>query len=232
MSAQIEPSNSYRPIRSYVRREGRITRAQSRALNILWPKYGIGGGDSLLTATNLFGDERSLTLEIGFGNGNNLAELALAHPNNGYIGVDVYRPGAGKLMLELEQLEISNVRIILQDAVDVIYNRFSDRSLDTILIYFPDPWPKKRHQKRRILCPDFLHQLAHCLKPKGTLHITTDCSNYAKTILQFILLEPLLTQIDKPEQHMRPPLRQTITKYEARGIGRGYPIAEILAYRP
>ena len=148
---------------------------------------------SLLTAIGLFGDQRPLILEIGFGNGQNLVDLALAHPNQGYIGVDVYRPGAGRLMLALDRLEIGNVRILLQDATEVLRHRFAERSLDSVLIYFPDPWPKKRHHKRRILRPDFLHNLALCLKPRGLLHIATDCNHYGQTILECIALEPLLT---------------------------------------
>ena len=127
-----------------------MTPAQSRALKTLWPKYGIGDHESLLTAKKLFGDQRPLTLEIGFGTGQNLVDLALAHPDHGYIGIDVYRSGAGRLMLELDRLTIRNVRIIIKDAAEALVNNFFEYSLDNILIYFPDPCPKKRHHKRRI----------------------------------------------------------------------------------
>ena len=208
-----------------------MTRAQRRALEVLWPKYGIGDDVSLLTAIGLFGARRPLTLEIGFGNGQNLVDLALAHPNQGYIGVDVYRPGAGRLMLALDRLEIGNVRILLQDAAEVLPHRFAERSLDTVLIYFPDPWPKKRHHKRRILCPDFLHNLALCLKLRGFLHIATDCSHYGQTILECIVLEPMLTNLTPPAQGVERLHRRTITKYEAQGIERGHPIVNISARR-
>ena len=208
-----------------------MTRAQHRALEVLWPKYGIGDDTSLLTAIGIFGDQRPLTLEIGFGNGQNLVDLALAHPNQGYIGVDVYRPGAGRLMLALDRLEIGNVRILLQDAAEVFLRRFTERSLDNVLIYFPDPWPKKRHHKRRILRPVFLHNLALCLKLRGFLRIATDCNHYCQTILECIALEPLLTNLDPPDQGMEPLHRRTITKYEAQGIERGHPILDILAQR-
>ena len=221
----------HKTIRSYVRREGRITGAQHRALKILWPKYGIGDDTSLLTAIELFGDQRPLILEIGFGNGQNLIDLALAHPNRGYIGVDVYRPGAGHLMLALDRLEIGNVRVVLQDAVEVLFHRFTEHSLDAVLIYFPDPWPKKRHHKRRILRPDFLHNLASCLKPTGSLHIATDCSHYGKAILECIALEPLLTNLASPNKIVEPARRRTITRYEAKGIERGHPIVDISARR-
>jgi tRNA (guanine-N7-)-methyltransferase len=208
-----------------------MTRAQRWALANLWPKYGISDDASLLTTTRLFGDQRSLTLEIGFGNGQNLVDLALANPNQGYIGVDVYRPGAGRLMLALDRLEIGNVRILLQDAAEVLLHRFTERSLDSVLIYFPDPWPKKRHHKRRILRPDFLHNLALCLKPSGLLHIATDCSHYAQTIVGWIELEPFLTNVAKLDQSVETLSPRTLTKYEARGISRGHPILDILAWR-
>lgn len=214
-----------------MRREGRMTRAQRRALEILWTKYGIGDDVSLLTAKGLFGDQRLLTLEIGFGNGQNLLDLALTHPNQGYIGVDVYRPGAGQLMLALDRLEIGNVRILLQDATEVLLHRFAESSLDTVLIYFPDPWPKKRHHKRRILRPDFLRNLALCLKPRGLLHIATDCSHYCQTILECIAREPMLTVLTPPNHGVKPIHQRTITKYEARGIERGHTILDILARR-
>ena len=231
LSPRIDHSTFHRPVRSYVRREGRITRAQNRALEILWPKYGIGDDVSLLTAIGLFGNQRPLTLEIGFGNGQNLVDLALAHPNQGYIGVDVYRPGAGRLMLALDRLEIGNVRILLQDAAELLRHRFTESSLDSVLIYFPDPWPKKRHHKRRILRREFLHNLALCLKPGGLLHIATDCRHYGQTILECIALEPLLTNLAPPDHGVAPLHRLTLTKYEAQGIERGHPILEISAWR-
>ena len=231
LSPRIDHSTFHKPVRSYVRREGRMTRAQHRALEVLWPKYGIGEDTSLLTAIGIFGDQRPLTLEIGFGNGQNLVDLALANPNHGYIGVDVYRPGAGRLMLALDRLEIGNVRILLQDATEVLLHRFAERSLDNVLIYFPDPWPKKRHHKRRIVRPDFLHNLALCLKLKGFLHIATDCNHYGQAILDFISLEPLLTNSAPLDKGVAPLNRRSLTKYEAQGIERGHPIVEISARR-
>ena len=155
----------------------------------------------------------------------------MAYPNTGFIGVDVYRPGAGRLMLALDRLEIGNVRILLQDAAEVILHRCTEHSLDSVLIYFPDPWPKKRHQKRRILRSDFLHNLALCLKPKGFLHIATDCSHYGQTILECIALEPLLTNLAPTDHGGEPRHRQTLTKYESRGIEQGHPILNISAQR-
>jgi tRNA (guanine-N7-)-methyltransferase len=134
-------------------------------------------------------------------------------------------------MLELDRLEISNVRILLQDAAQVLLYRFAESSLDSVLIYFPDPWPKKRHHKRRILRPDFLHNLTLCLKPEGLLHIATDCSHYGQTILECIALEPLLKKLTPLGHGTEPFHRRTVTKYEAKGIRRGYPILNISAQR-
>ena len=231
LSPVIDHLTFRKPVRSYVRREGRMTRAQRRAIETLLPKYGIGDDVSLITAIGLFGDDRPLILEIGFGNGQNLVDLALAHPTQGYIGVDVYRPGAGQLIQALDRLEIGNVRILLQDASEILLHRFAEHSLDSVLIYFPDPWPKKRHHKRRILRPDFLHNLALCLKPRGFLRIATDCNHYGRTILELIGLEPLLTNLALPHQGTEPHYRRTVTKYEARGIDQGHPIVDILAQR-
>jgi len=134
-------------------------------------------------------------------------------------------------MLALDRLEIGNVRILLQDAAEVLLHRFAERSLDSVLIYFPDPWPKKRHHKRRILGPDFLHNLALCLKPGGFLHIATDCSHYGQTILECIVLEPLLTNLAPLDKDVEPLNRRSVTKYEAQGIERGHSIVDISVWR-
>ncbi len=231
MSLTTHNLETQRPIRSYVRREGRITKGQNKALQRLWSKYGIDNNNTSLTSTNLFGNSRQMTLEIGFGNGQNLIDQALSHPDCGYVGIDVYRPGAGRLILELDRLAIRNVRIILQDATETILHRFADKSLDQILIYFPDPWPKKRHHKRRLIDPDFLHRLAHRLKPRGILHIATDCNSYADSIVKLILLESLLIKLDSTNDTNDLMIKRATTKYEARGERLGNRIFDILASR-
>ena len=231
LSPRIDYSTFHKPIRSYVRREGRITRAQHRALQMFWPKYGISNHASLLTSIELFGDERPLILEIGFGNGQNLVDLALAHPNQGYIGVDVYRPGVGQLMLALDRLQINNVRIFLNDAAEIFLHRFAECSLDSVLIYFPDPWPKKRHHKRRLLDSEFLDVLADSLKLGGLLHVATDWDDYANQILTGIDRHPGLVNQAGVGRFSERPDHRPKTKYELRGLRLGHTVHDILARR-
>ncbi|MGH8132090.1 MAG: tRNA (guanosine(46)-N7)-methyltransferase TrmB, partial [Steroidobacteraceae bacterium] len=140
-----------RSIRSFVTRGGRITPAQQRALDELWPRYGVEHAAQRLGLPALFGRDAPCTVEIGFGNGANLLALALAHPERDYLGVEVHRPGVGRLLLALEERSVANVRVICHDAVEVLERQIAPRSVQEIIILFPDPWPKKRHHKRRLV---------------------------------------------------------------------------------
>ena len=176
-----------RSIRSFVTRAGRITAAQERALAELWPKYGVAPGPGLLERGQLFGRAAPCTLEIGFGNGENLAALARQHPERDYLGVEVHRPGVGRLLLALEQHQLANVRVICHDAVEVLERQIAPGSLGEILVLFPDPWPKKRHQKRRLLSPEVIAQLARLLVPGGEFRFASDNGSYAGETLLTIL---------------------------------------------
>ena len=154
-----------RSIRSFVLRAGRITAAQQRALTELWPRYGIHYTAAALDLARLFGRDAPRTLEIGFGNGENLAALAAARPERDFLGVEVHRPGVGRLLLSLEARGLANVRIVCHDAVDVLEQQLAPGSLEKILILFPDPWPKKRHHKRRLIQPTFAALLAAASAP-------------------------------------------------------------------
>ena len=231
MTRKTTSKTTKKPIRSYVRREGRLTVGQKKALHEFWPRYGVADDQSRLDAIKLFLNKRPITLEIGFGNGQNLINLALANPSNGFIGVDVHRPGVGHLLLELNRLNITNVRILLQDAVEAIPARFSENSLHSVLVYFPDPWPKKRHHKRRLLGPEFIHQLARLLILRGTLQIATDCDDYAQSILEFIEKEPLLENSAGTRCYAERPKERVITRYEARGVHLGHQVIDFLAHR-
>ncbi|MBO67122.1 MAG: tRNA (guanosine(46)-N7)-methyltransferase TrmB [Acidiferrobacteraceae bacterium] len=223
--------HSTRPIRSYVRREGRMTTAQKRAFETLWPKYGINNPRRLNQLEHVFGNLHSLTVEIGFGNGDNLINLASKNPETSYIGIDVYRPGAGRLMLELERLGLSNVRLLVEDAREILSESFIHESCDNILIYFPDPWPKKRHQKRRLIGTSFLHEIALRLKPGGKLNVVTDCTNYAKSIVQLINLQPGLDMCSNGSLTTDTGAERKRTKYESLGIKLGHTIFDIRACR-
>jgi tRNA (guanine-N7-)-methyltransferase len=169
-----------RSIRSFVTRSGRITTAQQRALDELWPQFGVEPEARLLDLDQLFGRCAPRTLEIGFGNGEHLAALAAAHPERDYLGVEVHRSGVGRLMLSLQQQGLHNVRIVCHDAVEVLQSQIPPGSLDEVLVLFPDPWPKKRHHKRRLIQGEFVALLADRLVRGGTLRLATDWEPYAQ----------------------------------------------------
>ncbi|GAB6068463.1 tRNA (guanosine(46)-N7)-methyltransferase TrmB [Methylothermus subterraneus] len=213
-----------RRIRSFVRREGRLTSAQERALQTLWPRYGLPT-DRPLDPGAFFPRPAPLILEIGFGNGESLVEMASRFPEFNYLGVEVHRPGVGHLLLRLAQLGLENVRVSCADAVDFL----SDLAAETcqrINIFFPDPWPKKRHHKRRLIQPPFVALLASRLQPGGILHVATDWPDYAHHIQCILSQYPALQAIDP--QALIPP--RPLTKYEQRGRRLGHPIQD-LAYR-
>lgn len=202
------------PIRSYVRREGRLTLGQQRAMTELYPRYGVGESSQVINAESLFGRTAALTLEIGFGNGDSLLQLAISDPNNDYLGVDVHRPGVGRLLLNIEQTDIENLRLAHGDAVELLAQRIGNQCLDRVLILFPDPWHKKRHHKRRLVQSSFVSLLATRIKPGGQLQVATDWQDYAEHIQQVMAtsddFELKLVQSNQPYQ--RP-----LTKYEQRG---------------
>jgi len=231
MTHSHNQEDAKRPIRSYVRREGRMTTAQKRAFQTLWPKYGINDPQILSNLEHVFENLHSLTVEVGFGNGENLIDLASKNPEASYIGIDVYRPGAGRLMLKLERLGISNVRLLVEDAREILSKNFIHNSCDNILIYFPDPWPKKRHHKRRLLGAHFLHEITLRLKLGGALNVATDCSDYAEHIVQLIDVESDLDMCSNPSSVTSTDPKRKRTKYESLGIELGHTIFDIRACR-
>src|SRR6516165_7475246 len=169
--ADMAATDHPRSIRSFVTRAGRITEAQQRALAELWPKYGLEFAPAPLAAAALYGRDAPRTLEIGFGNGENLAALAQAHPDQDFLGIEVHRPGVGRLLRALQSQQLTNVRLICHDAVEVLAQQIAPQWLQEILRFFPDPWPKKRHHKRRLLQQAFARQLAERLAPGGVLRV-------------------------------------------------------------
>ncbi|MEA2093204.1 MAG: tRNA (guanosine(46)-N7)-methyltransferase TrmB [Pseudomonadota bacterium] len=219
-----------RAIRSWVRREGRITRAQQRALERLWPRYGL---DAIQTPDldQVFGRNAPRTLEIGFGNGKSLAIMAEQEPATDFIGVEVHRPGIGHLLMKLAQRELTNVRVCNADALQVLNHCIPDRSLDRVLLFFPDPWPKKRHHKRRIVQPVFIEQVARKLVTGGVLHLATDWENYAEHMLEVMVRMPAFrnragTGEFSPRPHYRP-----VTKFEQRGQRLGHTVRDLIFER-
>ena len=204
-----------------------MTVGQTRALKELLPQYAPPNGPIDLGA--LFGRAAQVTLEIGFGDGHNLAELARRHPEQDYLGCEVHRPGVGRLLMTLETEGLTNVRVVPEDAVTVLKERLPDSGLDAVLIYFPDPWPKKRHHKRRLLQPEFATLLAHKLKPGGRLHLATDWEDYARHALE-VLTSTREFRNTADGYAMRPAERPE-TKFERKGLKLGHGVYDLVFLR-
>jgi tRNA (guanine-N7-)-methyltransferase len=219
-----------RSIRSFVTRSGRITEAQQRALAQLWPKYGIEFAPAPLAARALYGRDAPRTLEIGFGNGENLATLARAHPERDFLGVEVHRPGVGRLLHGLESQQLTNVRVISHDAVEVLAQQIPQQWLQEILVFFPDPWPKKRHHKRRLIQGGFAELLAERLEPGGVLRIATDWQPYALEMLTTLECVVQLHNLAADGGFVPRPAERQPTRFEQRGTRLGHQVWD-LAFR-
>lgn len=218
-----------RRIRSFVLRQGRMTHGQERALSELLPRFIIPEGPIDWSA--LFGRDAHRTLEIGFGDGHNLAELARRHPERDYLGCEVHRPGIGRLLLSIEELGLANVRIFPDDAIPLLRERIPDASLDALLIYFPDPWPKKRHHKRRLVQPDTAELFASKLKAGGKLHLATDWEDYAVHALAVLTACPMLANAAPDGGYLPRPEERPETKFERRGLKLGHRVFDLVFIR-
>ncbi len=216
-----------RSIRSFVTRAGRITLAQQRALETLWPKYGLEYRQEPLALRPLFGRDAPCTLEIGFGNGENLAALARAHPERDYLGVEVHRPGVGRLLLALEREQLRNVRVICHDAVEVLERQIEPGSLAEILILFPDPWPKKRHHKRRLIQGAFVALIERALGAGGVLRLATDWRPYALEMLAYLSAAPHLRNLAVDGGFAARPAERAPTRFELRGTRLGHEVWDL-----
>lgn len=218
-----------RTVRSFVTRAGRVTAAQQRALIELWPKFGVEFEAQPLDLEALFGRRAPRVMEIGFGNGDHLAALAQAHPDCDYLGVEVHRPGVGRLLLAIKEQELANLRIVCHDAVALL-EHIPQRSLDEVHILFPDPWPKKRHHKRRLIQPPFVALLADRLKSGGLLRLATDWQPYAEQMLEVLDADPRFANVCVDGRFMPQPAQRTRTRFEERGERLGHAVWD-LAYR-
>jgi len=221
----------HRNIRSFVLRKGRLTVAQQHALDELWPSYGIEHGESVLDFNNLFERQAEVIVEIGFGNGESTWRMAQHEPGKNFIGIEVHEPGVGQLLMALEKHEIENVRIACEDAVPFLKNRIADGCLAGVRIYFADPWPKKRHHKRRIIQPDFVALLARCIASGGILHLATDWQPYADHILEVIQSNPDFVNLSPTGNYCETPEWRPRTKYEKRGERLGHEVRDLLYQR-
>ena len=213
-----------RTVRSYVLRQGRVTGAQERALTELMPAYGIAFQPAILDSRAVFGRAAPLVLEIGSGMGETTARIAKEHPETDFVAVEVHAPGVGSLLKLIEQEQLKNVRVIRHDALDVLAHMIADASLAGIHLFFPDPWPKKRHHKRRLVQPAFAALAARKLAPGGYLHAATDWEDYASQIVEVLMAEPGLRR--ENGAHTRP-----TTKFELRGLKLGHKVHDFVFRR-
>lgn len=220
------PSTTHPPIRSFVLRQGRVSNAQRRAVDTLSSVYGIAYAPSALDFEQLFGRRAPTILEIGFGMGETTALIAQAHPENDYLGIEVHTPGVGSLLKLIAEGGLANLRLIQHDAVEVLEHMIAPGSLAGAHIFFPDPWPKKRHHKRRLIQPGFVALLASRLAPGAYLHAATDWQEYAEQILAVFAAEPALANT-APGFAPRPDYRPQ-TKFESRGLKLGHGVWDII----
>ncbi|HSI22114.1 MAG TPA: tRNA (guanosine(46)-N7)-methyltransferase TrmB [Methylophilaceae bacterium] len=220
---------NHRAIRSFVLRQGRLTPAQQRAVETLLPVYGIPYAAEPLDLDQVFGRQAPKILEIGFGMGAATAQIAATNSDKDYLGIEVHTPGVGNLLKLMEEQGITNLRVVQHDAVEVLRHMIADASLDGVHIFFPDPWPKKRHHKRRLLQAEFVALLCSKLKPGGYLHFATDWEEYAQWTLEVLRAESKLanTVTDyAPRPEYRP-----LTKFEQRGLNLGHGVWDLIFTR-
>jgi len=218
-----------RTVKSFVLRQGRVSNAQQRAWDTLFPRFGIPFADSLLDARSLFGRSAPLIVEIGSGMGETSVTIARAQPENDYIAIEVHLPGVGSLLKAIDAEGLTNLRVIRHDAVDVLEKMIPDASLAGLHVFFPDPWPKKRHNKRRIVQPPLASLMARKLAPGGYIHLATDWQAYAEHMLEVLSAEPLLENTAK--DYVPRPAYRPQTKFESRGLKLGHGVRDLVFRR-
>jgi tRNA (guanine-N7-)-methyltransferase len=230
-------ADHHRPVRSFVLREGRLTAGQERAFRTLWPRFGVDWqAGTLLQPSALFEQSLPVVLEIGFGNGESLAAQAAATPERNFLGLEVHRPGIGHLLLEIERRGLANLRVMRQDARALLRpppaGGLPDASLAGVQLFFPDPWPKKRHHKRRIVQPDFMRDVARVLVPGGRFHAATDWAPYAEHMLGVVeALPDLFENTAGPGRFAERPQSRPPTKFERRGERLGHQVFDLVYWR-
>ncbi|MDD2834268.1 MAG: tRNA (guanosine(46)-N7)-methyltransferase TrmB [Methylotenera sp.] len=219
-----------RRIRSFVLRQGRLTKGQARALETVFPKFGIAYTPELLDLNTLFNrDESKKILEIGFGMGETTAKIAQTLPDHDFLAAEVHTPGVGALLKLIDELALTNVRVIQHDVVEVLQHMLADASLDGVHIFFPDPWHKKRHHKRRLIQAEFVKLLCRKLKTGAYLHVATDWQEYAEWVLDVLSSEPQLQNTAK--DYAEKPSYRPLTKFENRGIKLGHGVWDLVFKR-
>ena len=217
-----------RTIKSFIKREGRLTPGQQRALKLLWPEFGIEYSEQALDLNSLFNRDADKILEIGFGNGHSLWQMAQAEPDNDYIGIEVHSPGVGHLLQLIEESTTKNLRIVSYDAIDVINHQIPDLSLSKVQLFFPDPWHKKKHHKRRIVQTEFANMLAKKLKPNGIFHLATDWEHYAEHMISVMNSNQNFVNLSENNNFVPKPDFRPTTKFETRGTKLGHGVWDMM----
>ena len=217
-----------RKIQSFVKRSGRLSKAQSTGLNELWGDYGVNINEKILNFDELFLNKNDITLEVGFGNGDSLLEMAIQQPDQNFLGIEVYEAGVGRLINEASKNNLSNLKIIKEDAVEILTNNISDNSLSCFQLFFPDPWHKKKHHKRRIVQISFLDLLSNKLKKDGIVHIATDWENYAEHIMELLESHSHFKNCAGDHMYSLRPKNRPLTKFENRGQKLGHGVWDII----
>ncbi|MGR8979033.1 MAG: tRNA (guanosine(46)-N7)-methyltransferase TrmB [Gammaproteobacteria bacterium] len=222
----IEESFSRR-IRSFIRRQGRMTQGQQHALENYWERYCLDPSRNY-DFSEIFGRQAPLVVEIGFGNGDSLVTMAVDNPGVDYLGIEVHRPGVGHLMMKLAEHGLTNVRIYCHDAVEILEQRLADDSLAGVQLFFPDPWPKKKHHKRRIVRPGFVKLLTRKLKQGGYFHAATDWQPYAESMLSVLSAEEAFVNTSRTRDYCERPESRPLTKFEHRGMRFGHGVWDLI----
>lgn len=216
-----------RTIRSYVLRQGRLTPGQKQALTQLWAVYGIDYVAAPLDPAAVFGRSAPLSLEIGFGDGDSLLQQAEQHPERDFLGIEVHRPGIGRLLSRCHEAGLSNLRVFNHDAVEVLQQQIADHSLDCVQLFFPDPWHKKRHHKRRILQPGFASLVQRKLRPGGVFHMATDWQAYAEHMLAVMEVCPGFANLAGAGEYTQSQGLRPLTRFEQRGLRLGHGVYDL-----
>ncbi|MDN3652608.1 tRNA (guanosine(46)-N7)-methyltransferase TrmB [Thalassotalea ponticola] len=225
---QAEAEGKYiRKVRSYVKREGRLTKGQARALETLWDSMGLNHSDGMLDMHAVFGNNNPVTLEIGFGMGKSLVEMAKNDPSRNFIGIEVHRPGVGACLALAEEQGVTNLRVYEHDAIEVIADCIPKGSIDTLQLFFPDPWHKARHHKRRIVKPEFIESVRQLLAIGGVFHMATDWQNYAECMLDDMTGAPGFKNLSATDDYVPRPDSRPLTKFENRGQTLGHGVWDL-----
>ncbi|TCK06155.1 tRNA (guanosine(46)-N7)-methyltransferase TrmB [Marinobacterium mangrovicola] len=231
MSETEQQPRPMRQVRSFVVRAGRMTEGQERALKENWPLYGLELSGGMLDFSELFGDDRPVILEIGFGMGDSLIEMARQAPEKGFIGIEVHPPGVGRLLSRVREEGLENIRVFCEDAIEVLAQCIPDGSLAGLQLFFPDPWPKKRHHKRRIVQPEFAQSIRKKLAIGGVFHMATDWENYAEHMMEVMSAAEGYRNAAGDGEFSPQPEWRPVTKFQKRGENLGHGVWDLMFER-